>query len=88
MIREDGLIQRDHGALFDPTRGLFEVFVVDPEAGEVLTRDLVVADTAEKARLKVLRKSDADLDDVDIIVVQYGGIRLKRKVQEVKVVKE
>ena len=87
-MREDGLVQRDTGTTFDPTRGLFEVFVVDPEAGEIVTRELIVADSANNARLKVLRKSDVDPDDVDIIVVQYGAVREKVKPQRVKLIKE
>jgi hypothetical protein len=71
-----------------PMRGLFEVFVVDPESGEVAMREVVVADSDDKARLKVLRKSDVDPDDVDIIVRRIGDVRQKRRVQEVKVVKD
>jgi hypothetical protein len=69
-------------------RGLFEVFVVDPESGKIVTEEVVVADSDKKAELKVMRAIDADPDDVDIIVRRLGDVRPKRKVQEVRMVKE
>jgi hypothetical protein len=72
----------------EPVRGLFEVFVVNPESGEIVKRDVVVADSDKKAELKVMRAIDVDPDDVDIIVRRLGDVRPKRKVQEVKVIKE
>lgn len=71
-----------------PMRGLFEVFVVNPESGEIEARDVVVADNDKKAELKVMRALDVDPDDVDIIVRRLGDVRQKRHIQEVKVVKD
>lgn len=77
-------------------RGLFEVFVVDPATEDVRLHVYVVATDEAKARLKAVQKglkesllvSIDDLDDFDFIVCRRGDIQPKRKVQEVKVVKE
>lgn len=71
-----------------PMRGLFEVFIVNPESGEILGPYRVVANDAAAARLKVVGKhldlEKVDLDDYDICVLKLGDVRHKKSVQTVK----
>lgn len=69
-------------------RGLFELFVVAPETGDVVIHEFVVADDADKAKLKVARRlaDDVDADDYDFIVRRIGDVRAKKTVRQVKVV--
>jgi hypothetical protein len=72
-----------------PMRGLYEIIVVDPETDTVLhVSEYIIAKDEAGAKLKALRTwdSDRDLDDLDVIVVELGGVRPKRKPTEVKVV--
>ena len=72
-------------------RGLFEVFVVDPEEGEIVFGDVVVAKDKEMAKLKVLQACEVpldDLDDFDIICNRLGDVRKKKEIAEVRVVKD
>ncbi len=77
-------------------RGLFEVFVVDPETEDVRLHVYVIASDEAKARLKAVQKGlresllidTDDLDEFDFVVCRRGDVQAKRKVQEVKVVKE
>lgn len=70
------------------TRGLYEVFVVEPQSGGVVLEKRLVADSQENARLKALRALDEaiDVDDVDVIVRMIGSVRAKNK--PIKVVVE
>lgn len=73
-------------------RGLFEVFIVDPERDDIVAQQYVVAANDERARLKAFRAANSalpgDIDDYDIIVRRIGDVRAKRTVAEVRVVKE
>lgn len=81
-------------------RGLFEVFIVDPEATEpdrqIVSYGQFIAKDEGAARLKGWTKAvsgsrgleDKDADDYDIIVRRLGDVRERRRVQEVKVVTE
>ncbi len=65
-------------------RGLFEVFIVDPEAGAVHSTAVVVADDAVAAKVKAIRKNyanDVDIDDLDIIVRRVGDVSPKKKAE-------
>lgn len=69
-------------------RGLFEVFIVDPETGTVVDPGLFVAKDDQTARMKawIASKLDGDLDNYDFIVRRLGDVRNKKSVQEVKVI--
>ncbi len=73
-------------------RGLFEVYIVDYRKDRVLASDTVIADNAEKAKMKMLTQWDTvidyNLDDLDIICVRLGDVRKKAEVQKVKVVED
>lgn len=77
-------------------RGLFRVFVVNPEKGEVIYQDLTVAKDKETAKYKVLRLAAKtipladgyDLDDLDIICNRLGDVRKKKEIQEVRMVND
>lgn len=67
-------------------RGLFEVFVVNPETGDVDGPFHVIAKDEAAAKIKVVAKelADIDIDDFDIIVRRLGDVRPKKTVQTVK----
>lgn len=70
-------------------RGLYQVWVVDPESDVIMLNGKpVVAKSEQSARIKAVRLAgpDIDPDEVDIIVVRLGDVRAKREVQEVKVI--
>lgn len=73
-------------------RGLFLVYVVDPEEGDIVYQGVVVAENAKKAEFKVLSaamrvsEDKYEVDDLDIICNRLGDIREKRKIQQVRVV--
>ena len=72
-------------------RGLFDVYVVDPEAGEIVYGDVVIAKDKEMAKLKALQACEVpldDLDDFDIICNRLGDVRKKKEIAEVRVVKD
>lgn len=72
-------------------RGLFDVYIVDPENDSVIWEwEGVVAKDEQSAKLKAVSKATlgGDVDDYDIIVVKLGSVRPKKEVQEVKVVKD
>ncbi len=72
-------------------RGLFEVYVVDPEAGEIVYSEDVIAKDKEMAKLKALQACEVpldDLDDFDIICNRLGDVRKKKEIAEVRVVKD
>lgn len=73
----------------EPMRGLYHVYVVDPESAEIVQDFVTVAKDADAARLKAAKKlpDDVDLDDYDLIVDHVGAVRAKRQVQEVKIAK-
>ncbi len=73
------------------TRGLFDVYVVDPEAGGVVYSGVVIAKDKEMAKLKALQACEIlldDLDDFDIICNRLGDVRKKKEIAEVRVVKD
>lgn len=70
-------------------RGLFEVYVVNPETSTVVDSVKIVAKSPETAKLKAIQKHGCiagDLDDYDFIVHKLGDVRAKKMVQEVRVV--
>ena len=73
-------------------RGLFSVYVVDPEEGDIVYQGVVVAENAKKAEFKVLSaamrisEDKYEVDDLDIICNRLGDVREKRKIQRVQVV--
>lgn len=71
-------------------RGLFDVYIVDPEIDDVAWSKCIIAKDEQSAKLKVVSSATLtkDIDDYDIIVVKLGNVRPKKEVQEVKVVKE
>jgi hypothetical protein len=71
------------------SRGLFDVFIVDPESGEV-DAHRYVADSEDKARMKAARllPETMDIDDADIIVRFIGPVRAPKRVKEVRLVKD
>ncbi|HLH24829.1 MAG TPA: hypothetical protein VK066_20090 [Chloroflexota bacterium] len=60
-------------------RGLFEVWIIDPESGEEVAYQSVVAASEENARMRVVREYylARDLDDYDIICRRVGTVRPK-----------
>lgn len=75
----------------EPMRGLFEVFVVDPEDDKqnIVFQGFFTAKDETSARLKaaVAAKLDvAEMDNHDFIVRRLGDVRNKKTVQEVKVI--
>ena len=74
-------------------RGVYEVFIVDPEAGKVVVWGPEVAASDENAKMKAITAFAAvfegkDIDDFDFGVVRLCGIRAKKEIQTVKVIKE
>ena len=72
-------------------RGLFEVFIVNPETDTVWCERKVVARDADGARMKAIRLGippEHDPEDYDVICRRIGDVRLKTKVKEVRVVKD
>lgn len=73
-------------------RGLFEVFIVDPNTDTIVLERRVVSTDENKARLKALLESriilENGVDDYDIIVRRIGDVRAKKEVREVRVVKD
>ena len=72
-------------------RGLYEVFIVDPKTGKVITIAPLVASDENNAKMKAVARttlSTDDLDDYDIIARKIGDVRAKKSVQEVKVVEK
>lgn len=79
-------------------RGLFEVFVVDPEEADseiqIVYGDQLIAKDEMMAKIKAwaraLQKIDGirshDPDDFDIIVRKIGDVRAKREPQDVRVI--
>ena len=70
-------------------RGLYEVYLVDPEDDKVLDCVKVVAKSTETARFKAMRKLswfNKNIDDCDVIAHKLGDVRAKKEVQEVRVV--
>lgn len=91
----DIIVKTDASIIFETKesnmRGLFEVFVIDPESGEILLNDLKVAKSAESAKFKALQVQKFegfDFDDLDVIVRRIGDVQAKKEVQEVRVIKE
>lgn len=63
-------------------RALYRVLIVDPQQGEVLVDETLVADDQDKAKLKAVRTgllSGFDLDDLDIGVLYLMDVRPKVK---------
>lgn len=72
-------------------RGLFEVYVIDPDKEAIIHHAVLVADGEENAKLRALlaaKLSAEDLDRYDVVVTVLGGVRAKRRPQEVKIIKE
>ncbi len=73
-------------------RGLFQVYVVDPEEGELLYQGTAIASSAKNAEFKVLSRvlaiklGEFELDDLDVIVVRLGDVRAVEKIAKVQVV--
>jgi len=73
-------------------RGLWEVYVVDPEEGEVVYQSVVVARDAKNAEFKVLSRAmqinegKYEVDDLDVISTRLGNVRDKREISEVRIV--
>ena len=73
-------------------RGLFHVVLVD-YITEDIEEFLVIADNAEKAKIKALLEwgeeyPSHDVDDLDVICNKLGDIRKKQEVQKVRVIGE
>ena len=61
-------------------RGLFEVFIVDPETASLVAHEHVVANDERSAQLKgALSAKLGDVDDYDFIVRRLGDVRAKKK---------
>lgn len=74
-----------------PMRGLFEVFIVDPETETIIFNGCIVATDEGTARLKAALSPALDrdkVDDYDFIVRRLGDVRAKRQVREVRVVEK
>lgn len=71
-------------------RSLYHVVVVNYKTDEILEDGLVIAENAEKARIKAAAPfvNGYDLDDLDVICNKLGDVRKKKEVQKVQVVKE
>jgi len=76
-------------------RGLYEVFIVDPEAGEIIGIHRIIAKSGASAKIKALSEqdfgpayADVDVDDLDVIVVMLGDIRDKKEIQEVRIIQD
>lgn len=69
-------------------RGLFAVWIVDPEIEEVTPVGPLVAKTEDGARIRALTdtKLKKDVEDYDVVVVRLGDVRKKEVVQKVEVV--
>lgn len=65
-------------------RGLFRVFIVDPETDEILYQGDHIATDSSTAKMRAVGKAgpiEKDLDDLDVIAVQLGNVRAKEEVQ-------
>lgn len=62
-------------------RGLYEVFIVDPEDGAITGPHYRVASSEESAKIKVVTTSQLtkDIDEYDITVRKIGCVRAKRE---------
>jgi hypothetical protein len=71
-------------------RSLYHVVVVNYKTDEILDDGLVIAENAEKARIRAAAPfvNWYDLDDLDVICNKLGDVRKKKEVQKVQVVKE
>ncbi len=73
-------------------RGLYRVYIVDPETDEVIEPygKPFVAKNEDNAQLKAVQKAGdqllKDIDEYDIISYCLGDVRPRKTVQEVKVV--
>lgn len=56
-------------------KGLFHVVVVDYKAGKVLTDQRVIAESAERAKIKAVALLAHRIDDLDIICNRLGDVR-------------
>ena len=67
-------------------RGLFHVYVVDPEGGTVLYQSVLVADSRESAKFQVLHhtmnlvesgkiEGGFTVEDLDVVIVLLGNVR-------------
>lgn len=83
----------------EPMRGLFEVFIVDPEGIDPLPYECkVIAGSEESAKMKAMlafRSADdmghfrgRDIEDFDVLARRIGNVRPERQVQEVRVLKD
>lgn len=73
-------------------RGLFHVILVNYKTEDIWDR-FIVADNAEKAKIKGLLcygedNPDMEVDDLDIICNKLGDVRKKKEVQKVTLVKD
>ena len=59
----------------DDMRGLFHVVVVDYKRSEVLADRLVVAESAERAKMKAAALFVDKLDDLDVVCNKLGDVR-------------
>lgn len=71
------------------SRGLYRVYIVDPETDEVIhDTGAIVARDEDSARLKAVQIAGGtlvkDIDDYDFVVVELGDVRAKKEVQEVR----
>lgn len=74
-----------------PMRGLFEVFIVNPENDTLWAEIKVIANDGDGARMKAVRSGippEKDPEDYGIIVRRIGDVRAKTKVKEVRVLKD
>jgi hypothetical protein len=72
----------------DIMRRIYRVLIVDPEGEVILRNEVLIAKSSDSARLKAAQGMEltGDFDDYDFVVFDYGAIRDKREVQEVRVI--
>jgi hypothetical protein len=70
-------------------RGLFSVYIVDPETDGIQYKESFIAKDETSAKMKAYAslKLDKDADEYDFVVVRLGNVRCKKEISEVRIAK-